>query len=195
MFVPMKMTPAGVKRTWEKYGAYFEFILDVKRLIRRHERITYKIGRSGVSLLFNQIYIYICVCVCVCVCACAWVRAFVWVCMCVYAFFWILQNSWWFWFLIHIWLYWTLKHFLHFVASKFFFFFFQCIFHSFPIISCDISSTQKHLLPFTKTVVEFILQLRASARSFDYKISLLFIDVWFCLSSFIWLFLSMESFF
>ena len=37
----LKMAPAGVESTWEKYGAFFiSFHPDVKRLIRRLERIT-----------------------------------------------------------------------------------------------------------------------------------------------------------
>ena len=75
LFTPPKMTPVGVKSTWEKYGTFLNsFKPKVKRLIQKHEQINDRIGRHKVSVLFNQtyiyiyIYIYICMYVCVCVC-------------------------------------------------------------------------------------------------------------------------------
>ena len=48
MFVSPKMTPAADESTQEKYDAFFNsFHPEV-------ERITYKIGRSAVTVLFNQ---------------------------------------------------------------------------------------------------------------------------------------------
>ena len=76
MFVPLKMDPAGAKRTWEKFSAFLNsFYPDVKQRILRLEWINNKIGRNEVYVLFNQTHTHICVCVCVCVCVrLAWIN-------------------------------------------------------------------------------------------------------------------------
>ena len=56
LIIPLKMATAGAKSAWrEKHGSFLNsFHPDFKWFVQRLQQINYEIGRSSMSVLFNQ---------------------------------------------------------------------------------------------------------------------------------------------